>query len=330
MLAGMAIIPDKHLRSTILCLAVFLSISLLMGFFQWNGPEIERPWPDIEQYLNVYKGEAADSPFRFRLWTPTFARFVPTPPDSWLDQARPLEPQRIHFQFMLVNVLGLTLAAYGCWQLGRSLYRSPSVGWITALLFLFSYYPLTTAPLPMAEAWGYAWLAVGLVAIVQRRELLFLAALTLGLLTKETSLLLLPAVWLAPFSRRGRGLSLIPAVAYTLWRLLEPADPSGALYSVESTRVWLDDLFFKGEKFSAHAWRTAIAFHLLWIPAIIGWRRARTEQPIAYRWGWLVPPLLVAPFLLALVPGRLWFFAFPFVLTPAAATIYRWLSPAKA
>jgi hypothetical protein len=54
------------------------------------------------------------------------------------------------------------------------------------------------------------------------------------------------------------------------------------------------------------------------------WRRRKEAGPLI-RWGWLVPPILAVPFLFALVLGRVWFFAFPFVIPLAVAGLWDWL-----
>jgi hypothetical protein len=283
-------------------------------------------------YLAMADGDAASSipaPFRYRPFTPWLASHVPDPPQAWLEPNRPLNRQRAHFRFAVVNVLGLALAATGLCLLTSSLAGTRHAGMAAGLIFLTSYHPLRFATLPMAEAWSYAFLVWALWLLLKRRHLALGVVFLLGMTCKETTLLVLPAAALLGSTRQqrvGQALALLPAaLTYVLWRtvLWPPPEP---LFSVASTRHWLYDLFVSGERFAGNAARASLAFHLFWIPAALAWWRRRGEAVALVRWAWLVPGILLLPFLLALVPGRGWFFAFPFVLPLAVVGISDWLA----
>lgn len=317
-------IPAETSRRQILCLGVFLSISVAIGAWHWRGPTVERPLPDMVHYLAMADSVALaeiPAPFRYRPWTPWLAARIPAPPQSWLDAARPLDDQRAHFRFAVVNVLGLFFAAAGLARLASRLLESTWGGWAAGAILLTSYFPLTVATLPMVEAWSYAFLAWGLVFLLERRHGALAVTFLIGLTCKETVLLLLPAAaLLGPReARRAQALAMLPAIAlYTAWRgVWLPSDTP--LVSADSTRVWLHDLFVTRDRLPGNAARTFLAFHLWWIPAIAAWWSRRAQASPLIRWGWLVPPILLLPFVIPLVPGRVWFFAFPFVIPLAVA-----------
>ena len=325
----------KHLRSLILCFLLFLSISILASYARWGGEVVTKPWPDVQQYLLAFKNiNSSAPPYRYRPWTPLLARTVPAPPERWLDPDLPVERQQIFFRFLIVNVLGLAVAATALRSLASQLSRSSRGGWLASVFFITSFYPLTAGTLPMVEAWSYAWLALGLIALLKRQHLALAIAISLGLLCKETTLLLLPAALLLPSNRKQRveqALALLlPTVGYLLFRRFGfPA--SAPLYSVESTSSWLRQLFVSGEKLPNGLFQMFAAFHLLWIPALAAlWRRRHDRSDPLVRWSVLIPIVLAIPFLFALVPGRLWFFAFPFVLPLAALGVLDRLKPANA
>jgi hypothetical protein len=308
-----------------LCLLVFLSIPSMVALWRVSGPTIERPRPDMVLYMALHDGAELveiPAPFRYRPWTPRLAAWVPGPPAAWIDPARPVDAQRAHVHFAVVNVVALALAAGGLARLTRRLLGSERAGFLAALILLTSYVPLTSATLPMVEAWSYAFLVWSLVLLVERRHLALAVVFALGLTCKETTLLVLPAALLLPATgaeRRRQLLALLPpTLAYGVWRTLV-LPPSETLYSLASTRVWLHDLFVSRERLPGNATRAVLAFHLWWIPALAAWWRRRGDPTAPARWAWIVPPILALPFALALVPDRVWFFAFPFVIPLAVA-----------
>lgn len=331
----MTFILRKNFQRTMLCLLVFLSISSAVAWWNVSGPTVERPRPDMVHYMALAEGvplAGVPAPFRYRPWTSWLAAQIPDPPQAWLDSGRPLDSQRSHFRFAVVNVAGLTLAAAGLCLLTMRLLGSSNAGTVAGLIFLTSFHPLTTATLPMAEAWSYAFLIWALWLLLDRKHLALGLVFLLGLSCKETILLVLPAAVLLGSSRKQRvrqGAALLPvALLYVTWRCVWWPPPE-ALFSIASTQEWLRDLLVAGKWFPGNAARAFMAFHLFWVPAAMAWWGRRREAGPLTRWAWLVPPILAVPFVLALVPGRVWFFAFPFVIPLAVAGLWDWLRRPK-
>ena len=127
------------------------------------------------------------------------------------------------FLFLLLEKLGFTGA--------ESLLGS--------MLFLTGYFPAVLATTPLVDAWAYAFLAMGLYALLAKRPGLLLLAFTLGLFNKEPVFLLPLAAALLPAPaverRRQALLFLPPLAAYLVFRFaIYPAPEAMAEYSYQS------------------------------------------------------------------------------------------------
>ena len=67
------------------------------------------------------------------------------------------------------------------------------------------------------------------------------------------------------------------------------------------------------------------SFHVLWVLAALGWTKVEPGAPL-HRWRWLVPVVVLAPFVLVKGLAGTWNFAFPFVLPLALLGMRGWIS----
>jgi hypothetical protein len=163
---------------------------------------------------------------------------------------------------------------------------------------------------------------------------LLLASLA-GMLAKETTSLLVPVVLLLPGPAREKLLKLAALapglLAYAVFRfVLAPGGfefPSDPATSIENL-VWR---LRQGPYFAWILFDGASAFSALWPFALIGlWSlRARPRDPLV-RLAWLVPAILLTPFLINSEIGRIWFYAFPVVIPLALIGLRRMLGPGAA
>jgi len=231
----------------------------------------------------------------------------------------------------MANLLGLALAGLLMVAFCEALGFTTPEGLLASLLFYTSFTVVNFAGTPMVDAWAHAFLLLGLVAALRGSLSWLLVASLVGMLAKETTLLLVPAVLLLGGPRRAvtaKLLALLPGlVVYAVFRFVlfpggygHPADP-GTAWSTLVERMqhgpyWALILFDGG-----------VSFGLLWPLAAMGaWcLRSRRHHPLM-RLAWLVPGILLVPFLIGSNIGRIWFYAFPAMIPLALVGIRRALN----
>jgi hypothetical protein len=299
-------------------------------------PGLGGPKGDVGQYVNMYRGEPLASivrPFRYRVFTPFAARLVPVPPQALLRYFDLGGDRLIQLRFGLVNMIGLAvggalLVAF-CQALGFTMIESL----LAALLFYTAFPVVNFGGTAMVDAWGYVFLLLGLLAIQSDAILLLAAAGVIGMFAKETTGLLVPAAFLLPGTRGrvfARLAALVPGLAlYAVFRVVLfpggyglPGDPAT---SIENLVYRLQH----GPYLAWIAWDGGTAFLALWPLALLGWLEARrvAGSPLA-RLSWLVPAILLTPFLIGSNIGRIWFYAFPIMIPLAVVGLRRLLWPA--
>ena len=310
------------MRRLLVSFLVFLSVATSIGVLSVSRFRLgEDASDDIRGYVSIHRGDPLSEvapPFRYRVLTPLVARAVPPPPASLFDDRRDFDDRVVLFRFAVVNTVGLAAAAWFLLLLMDAMGFEPWQSLVGSLLFLGSFLSLYSATLPRVDALGYAFLAGCLWALVSGRPVLLFGLFALGMFTKETILLVPLAVLLLKQPRRERVVQLgclIPSlVAYFVFRvLLLPVE--WPLYSVASTSKFAAEFFGNAQRFGFYASRSAQVFGLLWLLAAWGWarNRHRTDHPLI-RWSWMVPVVLVIPFVLALTIHSMWAFAFPIVI----------------
>lgn len=319
------------MRRSLVCWAVFLSISASIGSLSVSRFRFEDGGRDITQYLKIHDGTSLSEippPYRYRVLTPVLARAVPPMPPGLMERDRRLDDKVPLFKFAVVNLLGLATAAWFLMRMMDTMGFGPWQAFCGGLLFLGCHFPLTTATLPVTDAWAYAFLVGCMHGLLTRRHVLVAVLFALGVFTKETVLiaplaaLVLRQPWRARLAQLG---AFLPgALAYLVFRVvLYPPEPG--LYSLESASGFAAEVFGRPDRFAFYMSRAAMTFGVLWIAAAYGFalNRARTEHPLI-RWSWLAPAILALPFVLALTVGKVWFFSFPIVIPLAVWGLERW------
>lgn len=292
---------------------------------------------DTGQYVLMSQGaplQQVFKPFRFRVFTPYLARLVPLPPAGLL-RYFDMNPDRvIAYRFGVANLLGLALTGLLLIRLCAAFGFDTPWSLLAALVFYTSWTVVNGGGAPMADAWAYAFIVMGLLAAVRGSLPWLAAACLVGMFAKETTLMLVPAVLLladAPRTKLAKLGALVPGIAaYAAFRLSVSAggwgfssDPVAAFAQlVERMRTgpYLWWILFEG----------ATAFGLLVPLALVGaWAlRGRPRAPLA-RLAWLVPLTLVVPFVNAVGVGsgigRLWFYSFPAMIPLALVGLWKTL-----
>jgi hypothetical protein len=294
---------------------------------------------DTGQYVRMYQGVPLGEiirPFRYRVFTPYLARLVPSIPHGLLRYFDVTPDKLVQYHFGIVNMLGLAvsglLLVHLCQLLGFPLLQ----GLLGALLFYTSFPVVNYAGAPMVDAWAYAFMLLGLVAVL-RGSLAWLAiASILGMLAKETTLIVIPALLLLdrrPMAKVQQLAAMLPGIAfYLVFRLV--LYPGG--YGFSSNPILaLQNLISRLQQGTFLWWillEGFTAFGLLCPLAILGaWSlRDRPRDPLM-RLAWLVPAVLLLPLVNALGIGsgigRIWFYSFPAMIPLTLVGLQRLLRP---
>lgn len=277
---------------------------------------------DAAQYIRMYQGAPLNEiarPYRYRLVTPTLARLVPFLPAS-IAQYYQISPEKvIAFKFGMVNLAGLTVAGVALYAYVRRLGFSGLEGIVGALLFYTAFPVVVYGASPLVDAWAYAFLALGFLCIVTRAAWLLAIVFLLGVLTKETTLLLLLAiVFLVPVTA-GRWRLLAACVpgllAFLALRLLLPGGygyDSGLTTLLNSLATLLTPTL----RHLLILVDLVLAFGFVWWLAWQGWRHpGPPPRPAWQHLAWLVPLTIVAQLAIDFnFFGRVVFFAFPAII----------------
>ncbi len=284
---------------------------------------------DVGQYVKIYRGRPlmeVARPFRYRLLTPLLARAVPQVPHPLLRYFDVNAEKLIQYRFGVANLIGLALSGLLMVMLCEALGFAAWEGVLAAFLYLTAFPVVNFGGTPLDEAWAHAFLLLGLVAAVRGSVPWLAAASLVGMFAKETTLLLVPAVVVlaGPLRVKLRNLvALAPGIAlYAVFRfVLYPGGygfPSSLKNSIENL-IWrlahgpyLWWILFAG----------GTAFGAMWLFAALGaWRLRRTPGHPLFRLAWLIPLVLLTPFVIGSEIGRIWFYAFPAVIPLALVVL---------
>ena len=256
-------------------------------------------------------------PFRWRIVVPLVAGLLPH-----------ADTAQVQAVWGVIDAVALTAAAWFLHRFLRERGASAASALLGAVLFFASWVILRYAGGVLIDAASYAVLAAAAYASAARRTALLAVVMTVGMFVKETTALALVLIVLLdhPWAVRARQLAVgLPGVlGYVVFRLLTPTD-QGYAYSVGRIVEAVRTLG------SAHGLVLAVAqgvltFGPLWLLAAIGWR-ARALLP--RRTAWLVPLVLVVPYLIGSNLARVWFLAFPVVIPFAVVGVDALLSRAN-
>jgi hypothetical protein len=316
----------------LLCLAAAASLV----YFPITKYDVEDPatggkTADVAQYIRMFQGAALTeipTPYRYRVLTPWLARQVPWLPDS-VSQHYDISPVKIvKFKFGMVNMAGLAAAGFFLYLLGRALRLTSSESLLGSYLFFTAFFVVNYGGVPLVDSLSWAFLTLGIYAAVTDRYLLLFLAFTIGMFAKETNILIPVAVLLLSDSRRvklAKALLCLPGIAgYGIFRLcILPTDAwvnyglasalQKVLQAVIPSKIWIYWIIDGG-----------LTFGVLWGLALHGFLliRQRRSDPL-YRLSFLVPLVMVIPFLIGSNVGRIWFLSFPIMIPLSLVSLRR-------
>lgn len=193
---------------------------------------------DVGDYMAMVEEgpEGTHPPFRYRVLAPLLVRAMSVLPGYGIsvDFSSDPEQRRIFFHFLALNFALLVLAS-GLLFLYLRARVPPVFAWAGSLLYLFSFFTLTTGFIPMTDAVCQLAIIAAILLFDKKKPLAFLATCLVGVFAKETLLIVLvPWIFVHAVGdwRRLRYLALLlPALAaYLALTRWFPAEPVYAFY----------------------------------------------------------------------------------------------------
>jgi len=249
-------------------------------------------------------------PFRYRVVVPFLAHLLPH-----------ADVQQIQLAWGMLDVVALTLAGWAVFLFLRRRGFATLPSLLGGSLFYVSWVVVRYSGSVLVDAASYAALAMAAYAAVSRRTALLVVSVTVGMAVRETTALVVVLILLLggprPVVVRQLAACLPGLAGYAALRLAMPTD-LGYSYSLGRIVEAFGSLGTVPGLADA-AVQFALTFGPLWVLAVIGWCAA--DPPLPRRTAWLVPIVLVVPYVVGSNLDRVWFLSFPVVLAFAVTGI---------
>lgn len=251
--------------------------------------------------------KSGDAPYIYRLLTPFLVNLLP------MDHL---------IGFGLVNSAGFALLLFLTYYYIKRLSASKVYG-LLGIAFLAScpVFVYTLSNTCLTDSLSFVFLIAAFIGLLERNDKLYLIALTVGVLNKETILLTVPLYFLLALEKRSFLISLRNSVAVAL--------PAVAI--LLAVRVY----FGTGEYHSAGTIEDVLEFHshesilrigflaystfgVLWLLFLFGLKKANDRF---LRYSLVFVPLVFAQLIIATDIARMLFIAFPVVMPIAFACL---------
>lgn len=308
-------------RAWLIALFLFIAVVTCYPAFTRYSLYSDSGPSDEKNYIQIYQGRSLTSierPFRYRVMVPWLARLMPSPP-KWLRIYYNINDDKvIQYKFGLVNILGLTLAAYWLFAYLVKMGFAPWQGVLGVMLYFTSFEVAVNSGMATVDTWAYAFLILCFYLLQSKNHPLLGLAVLLGMFFKETTIFCIFGVFAYSKSRKElmkRSLWLIPGtVAYLIFRLKFITIQDAPLYSLGMVLKNMKGLF----DFNHFLYLTiqfALTFGPLWVLAYLGWKQRRLLPNFpAARLLLFASSIMLIPLILPMSPSRIWFLTFPFIV----------------
>lgn len=314
---GTPLDPRRIAVAALLWIGVSFAITL---------PNIQRPegmanWTyDARRYIAMVQQQDVEPPYAYRVLVPSVARIIP---DSAIMQlasrTQAGDDWTAATKLSLVGMVFLSLTGAATFVFLRALEFGEPWALAGSLLFYAMPTVLLVGGLPLVDAPSWFFLALGCALVLESRMAALAICFALGMLVKETLLLLAILIPLAPMARGTRArllAALLPGLAVSIG--LRLALGNGSASEHFAWGLWRDPAEVLAQDFarllSPAAFKEVVfSFGVFWLLAAYGIRRIPAAH-VLRRWAWL--PVIAALGIVWLESdiGRLLFMAFPVVL----------------
>jgi hypothetical protein len=195
---------------------VLLIVLLALPRFGHTTPDSVHYIALVEYFRGMAPAEALQAPYAHRWLLPWLAAWLPVAPDTAI----------------ALCSLASTLAAYGCFARVLTLLFPDRTARRNGMLVLIVSFPtLNYGSAVLTDSAGFLILAAAAWALLARRSLILGLVLTAGIGVRETTLLMLPVIWIFHLLERNRsGLKASGFITITV------------LLAVAAARWWFADL----------------------------------------------------------------------------------------
>lgn len=270
--------------------------------------------PDARKYIAMAQGRDTNPPFRYRVVVPGLARMIPDRVLAAVTRRpNPTPAWFAALKLCVLNAFWLAGCGYAVWSLCLALGFRESSALLGSLIFYMTRPVVQFGASPMIDPANWLTLALGATFLLRREWGRLAVVFLVGVLVKETILLLVPLAFLLPERPTWRNwLVFLPGLAaLVLMRVVTGVDVAAWVHPSRLDRIpktvalWTSVGGLRGLFVSS--------FGLLWLLA--GYGFTRKECPaILRRWCWIFLPMLALMFWLSTDLGRLLFLSFPVVL----------------
>lgn len=281
---------------------------------------------DAESYINMSHGdfEGVGRPYCYRVLMPAVVSFLNDnfePVDFLSRYYDDVERKMIQLNFGLVNIFILTFMGFlfhvFCLELGFSDWEAVT----GVLLFFTSFFTVNYYTVPLVDSMACFFVLVSVYAI-WRGSLFWLAlGFLLGMLTKESTLVVLLIILL---DKRAliphRLLACLPGlVLYFSLVVMFPVSVGQSIFTIMSDPVQLSDSVFRGlSEVNLYTFiENTQMYMFLWVLFFYGLLSVDIHPFIKSKLWLLVLPFVVPFFVKSAAVSRVGFYLFPFVIPVA-------------
>lgn len=305
-------------KKNIILLLILCSITLSTSY--WSVSKFREYNKVISIDINSYKKMVfmpfkndVYAPFCYRLLTPVVVNlFQNIPYPQLLGNVLNLEGKdNVETGFSIVNIIFTMLTSIILYYFFMNNNIQEYYSFLGSIFYLTSYYVVTWNYLPLVDAAGHFFLALGLYSIISSRYKTLAFAVLIGFWAKETTLLLIFAALLWDHKDRLLHYSILPGtILYITARVFVF---SNVAYFESSFQSYVE-LFLSHYTSLSYYFDVFIKSFFVFLPlSIISIYRFRHTYPRPMqRLLWLIIPIYGQTFI-ATDGGRLVFYAFPII-----------------
>jgi len=313
----------KRIAANILVFMLFLYIGSAVTYWAIGTFDVAQDAsPDMGYYFSIYNKADLDTipkPFRYRIFTPILARYVPFLPNMIAQFFDINDDEIMLFKFGVVNIIGISVAAFCLFIFLLTFDFSVLEAMVGALVYLTGFYLINWTAAPMVDAMAHAFIMLGVLAIRQKRNLMLSLAVLIGMFAKEVILLVPVSIPLLNREKRDTFIQLgfaLPGILF-YFMIRSYCFPTSIGYDYPFVKIFQN--FFSylvpQKRHLMDALEIALVYGPFWILALKGFHICyKQNNNVLIRFSLLILIPFAACFIILESFGRILFLSFPAVI----------------